>query len=78
MASNQEKVQCVVWFAERKPVTTVQGQFCQRFGKEPPSKPSIRAWFQKFLETGSICDLPRSGRPRMSEESIESVREAFQ
>ncbi|KAG7158324.1 putative Helix-turn-helix domain-containing protein 3 [Homarus americanus] len=41
MASNQEKAQCVVWFAESKSVTTVQRQYRQRYGKEPPSNPAL-------------------------------------
>ena len=41
-------------------------------GRDPPSRPSIRAWHKKFMET--VFDKGRSGRPRTSEENIDRVR----
>ena len=37
----------------------------------PPSRPSIRAWHEKFTETGTVFDKGMSERPRTSEENIE-------
>ena len=37
----------------------------------PPSRPSIRAWHKKFMETGTVFDKGMSERPRTSEENIE-------
>ena len=34
--------------------------------------------YKKFMETGTVFDTRRSGRPRTSEENIECVRQAFQ
>ena len=46
--------------------------------RDPPSRPSIRLLHKKFMETGTVFDTRRSGRPRTSEENIERVRQAFQ
>ncbi|GBN11962.1 hypothetical protein AVEN_149654-1 [Araneus ventricosus] len=32
---------------------------------------------KKFLETGSVLDKPRSGRPSTSDSDVERIREAF-
>ena len=47
-------------------------------GRDPPSRPSIRLWHKKFMETGTVFDTRRSGRPRTFEENIELERQAFQ
>ncbi|GBM18907.1 hypothetical protein AVEN_137276-1 [Araneus ventricosus] len=43
----------------------------------PPDTKSINQWYEKFKETGSVTDLPRSGRPSVSE-TIELVGQSFQ
>ena len=50
----------------------------RRMGRDPPSRPSIRLWHKKFMETGTVFDTRRSGRPGTFEENIERVRQAFQ
>ena len=40
-------------------------------GRNPPLRPSIRAWHEKFMETGTVLDKGRSGQPRTSEENID-------
>ncbi|GBO40147.1 hypothetical protein AVEN_216344-1 [Araneus ventricosus] len=39
---------------------------------------SIKRWYEKFKQTGSVTDLPRSGRPSVSEATVELVRQSFQ
>jgi len=39
---------------------------------------TIKAWYSKFVETGSVGDLNRSGRPSVSDATVDAVREAFQ
>ena len=77
MSSNQEKAQCVIWFAESKSVTTVRRNYRRQYHKDPPSENSVRAWYRTFLDRGSVCDLPRSGCPSLFEESVDAVRESF-
>ena len=38
---------------------------------------AIRAWNKKFMETGTVFDKGRSGRPRTSNENIDRVRQSF-
>jgi len=48
------------------------------YGRPPPDVKRIKAWYSKVVETGSVGDLNRSGRPSVSDETVDAVREAFQ
>ena len=78
MTTPQEKAQCVSWLIETKSDVQTQRNYRSKYRKDPPSRPSIRLWHKKFMETGTVFDTRRSGRPRTSEENIERVRQAFQ
>jgi len=56
----------------------VQRKFRNEYGRSPPYVKSIKAWYSKFVETDSVGDLNRSGRPSVSDETVDAVREAFQ
>ena len=64
----------VSWFIETKSDLQIQRNFRTKYGRDPPSRPSIRAWYKKFMETGTVFDKGRCGRRRTSEESIDRVR----
>ena len=66
MATPQEKAQCVAWFIQIKSDMQTQQNYRNKYGKDRPSRPSIRAWHKKFMETGTVLDKGRSGRPRTS------------
>ena len=78
MTTPQEKAQCISWFIETKSDVQTQRNYRSKYGRDPPSRPSIRLWNKKFMETGTLFDTRRSGRPRRSEENIERLRQAFQ
>ncbi|GBN11174.1 hypothetical protein AVEN_184729-1 [Araneus ventricosus] len=78
MASIEQKAQCVLSFHETKSSINVQRAFRRRYGRNHPDTKSIKRWYEKFKETGSVTDLPRSGRPCASEASVELVRQSFQ
>ena len=78
MTTAQEKAQCVSWFIETKSDVQTQRNYRSKYGRDPPSRPSIRLWHKKFMETGRVFDARRSGRPRTSEENIKHIRQAFQ
>ena len=78
MTTPQEKAQCVSWFIETKSHVQIQRKYRSKYGRDPSSRPSIRLWHKKFMETGTVFDTRRSGRPKTSEENIERVRQAFQ
>ena len=75
MTTAQEKAQCLSWFIETKSDVQTQRNYRSKYGRDPPLRP---LWHNKFMETGTVFDARRSGRPRTSEENIERVRQAFQ
>ncbi|GBN54596.1 hypothetical protein AVEN_21553-1 [Araneus ventricosus] len=77
MTSPSEKANSVGWYFESKSIVKVQRNFHTKFNKPPPSRNSILSWHKKFLETGSVLDKPRSGRPSTSDSDVERIREAF-
>ena len=72
-----EKAKCVSWFIETKSDVQTQRNYRSKNGRDPLLRPSIRLWHKKFMETGTVFDTRRSGRPRTSEENIECVKQAF-
>ena len=78
MTTAQEKAQCVSWFIETKSDAQTQRNYRSKYGRDPPSRPSIRLWHKKFMERGTVFDARRIGRPRTSKENIERVRQVFQ
>ena len=77
MLTIQQKAQCVLWYHELKSPTAGQRKFRREFGEDPPHTNSIKRWFKKFMETRSILDGKRSGRPSIDEETVDVVRVAF-
>ena len=78
MTTPLEKAQCVSWFIETKSDVQTQRNYRSKYGRDPPSLPSIRLWHNSFMETGTVFDTRRGGRPRTSEKNIERIRQAFQ
>ena len=76
-ANGSEKAFCVLTFHECGSITIVQRQFRTKFGKQPPSDNSIRRWYAQFQETGCVCERKSTGRPSMTEEQVEQVRQTF-
>jgi len=73
----KEKAQCVLRYQETKSPVSVQRKFRNEYGRRPPDVKSLKAWYSKFVGTGSVGDLDRSGRPSVSDETVDTVREAF-
>jgi hypothetical protein len=38
---------------------------------------NIRRWFEQFKETGSVCRRKSSGRPAVTEENVERIRQSI-
>ena len=75
MATRQERAQCVSWFIETKSDVRTQRKYRTKYGRDPPSGPSIHGWHKKFIETGSVLDTVRNGEPRTSGEIVLSFEE---
>jgi hypothetical protein len=74
MATVQEQALCVGWLFEMKSVTQTQRNYRTQFNKQPISDYAIRYWQWRSLETGSVHDRKRSGRPGVSDECVETIR----
>ena len=52
--------------------------WCLHFSTDPPTRLTIYRIRDKFEETGSVTDAPRSGRPTMcTKENVDTVSEAY-
>jgi hypothetical protein len=78
MASVKEKAQGAFWFYEMKSPLVVQRNFRHEYGRQPPDVKSIAGWYAEVKETGNVSDRKRPGRPSVSEETVDAVRDAFQ
>ena len=74
MTTPQEKAQCLSWFVETKSDVQTQLNYRSKYRKDPLSRPSIRLWHKKFMETGTVFDTKSNGQPKTFEENIERVR----
>ena len=75
--NTEERIQMVLLMAKLESVTLVERQLRKEGVFSIPTKKHIRKIYQKFKETGSVHDLPRSGRPSIAEEKVEEIRELF-
>jgi hypothetical protein len=70
------------WLFETKSVTQAQRNYSTQFNKQPQSDYAIRDWQRRYLETGSVHDRKRSGRPGVNNElwkqSVHRLYEALQ
>ena len=71
MATMQHKIFCVHEFIKTEPATAVQRAFHLRFNIQPPRK-SICRWGKQFEQIGCLRNGKSSGRPRVSEENVNS------
>lgn len=76
MFTDIEKAQCVLWLAEMKSPISVRRRFRREFNKDPPHVNAIRRWSQQFTATGSVSKRKSTGRPRISEETVEHVSQS--
>ena len=74
----------MVWFyAEIKSISRTQTRLVKHFNLDrkhgKPSKPTILGMINKFLETGSMLDIRRSGRKKTgrSTTNIDKIRRAI-
>ena len=80
MLSTEQRCKIAAWQEVFRSPVEVQRRFRAAYGiNYVPSRPTIYAIHAKFLQTGSVNDQPRSGRPRTgrTEENVEAVGAAF-
>lgn len=62
----EERIEMVLLYAQFRCYEEVRRQWPSRFNSSPPTIETIKGVFERFKETGSVADLPRSGRPPTS------------
>ena len=77
MRSLQERIGIVRLFCKYENALEVQRRWGELFDTTPPHHTTIFATYQKFLDTGSVADAERSGRPVsvLTDEALEGIRE---
>ena len=75
----QQRSWCVLEFHKTDSVVTVQRAFKLKFNMDPPTNKSILKWHRNFIERWCICDQRKGhlGRPSVSEQVVDRVREFF-
>ena len=66
MYTIQERVRIVILMAKYESVTAVKRQLTKEGFQHKPTDQTIRLLYKKFLETDSVEDKVRSGRPNSS------------
>ena len=61
--SKEIKIQIVILFSKSQSYVQVQRDLKAKGYKEKPTRLTIKKVFNRFIETGSVADRPKSGRP---------------
>ncbi|PSN45712.1 hypothetical protein C0J52_19129 [Blattella germanica] len=78
MWTEQQKVQCVLWFAELKSVTSFQRRIRREWNVDPPSRKSISEWDRTLRDRGSlISKTGKHPKKNLTEMAVDQVRESF-
>ncbi|GBM95238.1 hypothetical protein AVEN_162464-1 [Araneus ventricosus] len=76
MATVQQKAG--LCFHESKSIVTVQRLFRLEYRNfQSPRKNSIKRWYEQFKGTGNVHHREGTGRPSVSDEVAERMREIF-
>lgn len=71
-----ERIEVVKLMIKLESVTLVRRELVRRKWKQVPSEKTCRSLLTKFETTGSVADLPRSGRPHdaVNDSNVEAAR----
>lgn len=76
--SLDERINIVILMAKLESVTMVERHLKRSGASHIPTHKHMRSIYEKFKETGSVQDCPRSGRPSVEEDKVDEIREVFQ
>ena len=78
MRSIQQKAQCVLWHAKFGSCYAVCREYRLLYGEVPPSRQLIEYWVKQFRETGSLEHRSGAGRPPLTAQKIEDIRQKYE
>ena len=73
-----QRIEIVILMAKLESVTLVRRELQQRNWNSIPCGNTMQSIFRKFKETGSVNDLPRSGRPSLDDNRKEEIAHHFE
>jgi hypothetical protein len=73
MVIKVQKANCKLWFQKTKLVTVVKRWFRREFGLNPPTRPSIYAWYKQLTQSGCLHKGNCSRCPPVSAAAVDSV-----
>ena len=73
-----QKAFCVLELDKSHQAFHVIRKFKTKYGKKyAPSAPMIKKWHEKFINSGCLCKGKRSGRPSISEDDVDKIRDVY-
>ena len=75
--SNSRKAACVQKYIQTGSTTATRRWYSTTYNETAPSENSIKRWHRRFLQYGTVADLPRSGRPQTSPQNVSRIEAAF-
>ena len=75
--SDQRKAACVQKYIQTESIVATQRWYRTTYGGTAPGETSIKRWHRRFSQNGTVADLPRSGRPRIRDEDVRRIEQAF-
>ena len=73
MLSTKERIEIVILMVKLESTAAIR-RALQRRGVKVPSANTICDTFQKFKETGSVHNRPKSGRPTLEDKSLKKFQ----
>ena len=77
MFADKEKAQYVLCFEATNSLVSVKCKFRNEFRRKPPHVKNIHRSFEQFKEAGNVCKRESSGRPAVTEENVERIKQSF-
>lgn len=68
----KKKAQYVIWYYETNLLGTVQHRLRNEYGRDVPNVKRFNGWYAKFKKTSSLCDLKRTGKPGVNEDTVDT------
>ncbi len=75
--SDQRKATCVQKYIQTESIVDTQMWYRKIYGETAHGETSIKRWHRRFLQNGTVADLPRSGRRRIRDKDVRRIEQAF-
>ena len=81
MYTFEYRILASVWWHEsgksKVDMADIRNKLAERFDAPSPRGRTVKQWAEKLFSTGSLLDLPRTGRPSLEEEIVPALSAAI-